>query len=162
MPPTTIYRPSYGTSWALVIGINEYRIAAPLGYAKQDAEAFARILESDFGFAHGKVLLLLDNDATREKILSSFLSFANDPIEPDDRVAVFFAGHGCTRLGNRGEVGFLVPVDGDPNNLASLIRWDDLTRNAELVPAKHMVFVMDACYGGLAIHRSTPPEVLDF
>ena len=58
-----------------------------------------------------------------------------------------------TRTGNRGEVGFLLPVDGNPDDLATLIRWDDLTRNADLIAAKHMLFVMDACYGGLAVHR---------
>jgi Caspase domain len=157
MAPTTIYRPTYEASWALVIGINDYHHASPLGYAKQDAEAFAQILKSDFGFANDKVVLLLDADASRERILSSFLDFTKDSIGPDDRVAIFFAGHGCTRSGKRGEVGFLVPVDGDPSKLASLIRWDELTGNAELVQAKHMVFVMDACYGGLAIHRNTPP-----
>ena len=34
-----------------------------------------------------------------------------------------------------------------------MLRWDDLTRNAELIPAKHILFVMDACYGGLAVTR---------
>src|SRR5439155_10124504 len=35
--------------------------------------------------------------------------------------------------------------------------WDDLTRNSELIRAKHMLFVMDACYGGLALTRNTQP-----
>ncbi len=54
------------------------------------------------------------------------------------------------------DVGFLIPVDGQIDNLASLIRWDDLTKNAELISAKHMLFLMDACYGGLAFTRSAP------
>ncbi len=57
-------------------------------------------------------------------------------------------------MGNRGEVGFLVPVDGTPAKTSTLIRWDDLTRNAELIKAKHILFIMDACYGGLAITRA--------
>jgi len=153
----TVYKPTYGTSWALVIGVNDYQTAPPLNYAKADAEAFAEILQTKFGFLQEKVSVLLDSAATREKILSSFLNFTQDSVGPDDRVAVFFAGHGCTRTGKYGEVGFLVPVDGDPKHLNSLIRWDELTRNAELVQAKHILFVMDACYGGLALHRSTPP-----
>lgn len=67
----------------------------------------------------------------------------------------FFAGHGLTRTGHRGEVGFLVPADGAADELQSLVRWDDLTRIAELIPAKHALFVMDACYGGLAVTRSS-------
>ena len=32
---------------------------------------------------------------------------------------------------------------------------DELTRYADLIPAKHMLFLMDACYGGLALTRTT-------
>lgn len=157
MSSTSIYRPVYENSWALVIGINRYTSAPPLGYAKQDAEAFANALTANFGFPSTNIVTLFDEAASRESILSSFLHYADAGVSPDDRIAVFFAGHGCTRTGRRGEIGYLVPVDGDPSNLTTLIRWDDLTRNAELIPAKHLIFLMDACYGGLAITRSLVP-----
>ena len=57
------------------------------------------------------------------------------------------------KLAIGGEVGYLVPQDGDLTQLATLIRWDELTRNADLIPAKHILFIMDACYGGLAVSR---------
>jgi uncharacterized caspase-like protein len=157
MPSDATYDSKYNTSWGLVIGINDYQTASPLNHAREDAAAFAEILKSTFGFAAERVTVLLNADATRYNILSAFLNFTQDSVEPDDRIAVFFAGHGCTRTGKRGEVGFLVPVDGDPNDLNTMIRWDELTRNAELIQAKHVLFFMDACYGGLAIHRNTPP-----
>ena len=78
----------------------------------------------------------------------------DDAVGNDDRIVVYFAGHGHTVRAHRGETGFLIPVDGDLSDLSTLIRWDDLTRNADLIPAKHMFFVMDACYGGLALTRS--------
>jgi hypothetical protein len=40
---------------------------------------------------------------------------------------------------------------------STFIRWDELTRNADLIRAKHILFVMDACYGGLAVHRDLRP-----
>jgi uncharacterized caspase-like protein len=156
MSSKTVYQPRYANSWALVIGINEYEIASPLGYARQDAQAFAEVLAKHHSFPQNNVTVLLDQDATKERILSDFHRFQKEDVLPDDRIAVFFAGHGLTRTGNRGEVGFLLPVDGDPENPATLVRWDDLTRNADLITAKHMLFVMDACYGGLAVHRSMP------
>jgi len=73
----------------------------------------------------------------------------------DDRVIVFYAGHGHTLTGIRGEVGYLVPYDADPDDTSTLIRWDELTRNADLIRAKHLLFIMDACYGGLALTRSS-------
>lgn len=85
-------------------------------------------------------------------IMQSFFRYADaENVKPDDRLIIFFAGHGHTVPGRRGETGFLVPVDGDPTDLSSLIRWDDFARNAELVPAKHILFLMDACYGGLLL-----------
>src|SRR5581483_3633822 len=143
-------------SWALVVGINDYRFASPLSFAKQDAEAFARVLKT-FGFQDHNVTLLINERATRDEVFSAFMRFTHEPVGNDDRIIVFFAGHGCTRSGRRGEVGFLVPVDGNPNDLKTLIRWEELTGNADLIRAKHLLFLMDACYGGLAVQRHTPP-----
>src|SRR5687767_9324362 len=148
MATDSVFAPRYRESWALIIGINAYAHAPPLGYACNDATAVAAHLRDVLGFPDGNVRLLLDDSATRQAIMDDFLRLADD-VGPDDRVLVFFAGHGYTRRGRRGEVGYLVPVDGNPVQLSSLIRWDDLTRNAELIPAKHVLFIMDACYGGL-------------
>ena len=156
------YKPEYFNSWAIAVGINEYASTSPLAYARNDAEGFAAILRERFAFPKENIILITDKDATRERILAEFLSFANGRSQPDDRLIFFFAGHGHTQTGARGEIGFLVPVDGTPDNLASLIRWDELTRNAELIPAKHVLFVMDACYGGLAVTRYTPPGTMRF
>ncbi len=155
------YTQKYTVSHALVVGINKYQHASPLGYAVNDAQAIAKLLIDKFGFKEGKVLILDDKKATRANIIDSFLSYTNNS-RPDDRIIFFFAGHGYTLSGRRGEVGFLVPYDGNQQSVSTLIRWDELTSNAELIPAKHILFVMDACYGGLAITRSLPPGSMRF
>ena len=152
--------PSIQASRALVIGINRYSKVAPLSYAVQDAQAVADALIKDFAFPTTNVQILLDQSATRNGIMRAFLAY--EECASDDRLLVFFAGHGHTRPARRQEVGFLVPVDGDINDLSTLIRWDDLTRNSELIPAKHVFFIMDACYGGLAFVRGLPPGSLRF
>ena len=83
-------------------------------------------------------------------------SYHPDSTDPASfqRLLVFFAGHGTTVPSSRGPVGYLVPVDGRLDDKSTLIRWDDLTRNADIIPAKHILFVMDACYSGLAIQRA--------
>jgi uncharacterized caspase-like protein len=159
MTTRTIYEPKYISSHALVVGINDYAHAPRLGYARNDAEAFARVLRDRCEFSDSNITLLTDGAATRNEILRVFLKYAqNGGVGDDDRIVVFFAGHGHTVSGRRGETGFLVPVDGDPADLSTLIRWDEMTRNADLIPAKHMLFVMDACYGGLALTRSPLPS----
>jgi len=120
-------------------------------HAANDASAVAEILTKKFDFPTDNVRVLLDSKATRENIMKEFLLLADSSkVGPDDRILVFFAGHGHTVSGRRGETGFLVPVDGKADELATLIRWDELTRNADLISAKHMLFLMDACYGGLS------------
>lgn len=152
----------YGNSYALVIGINRYKHAAPLGYAVNDAKAVAQILSDRFDFDPANVTLLLDKQATRKAILEKYLDLAVGGTNEDDRVFVFFAGHGLTETSRRQEVGFLVPYDGNSETISSLIRWDELTRNADLIRAKHILFIMDACYGGLAITRTLKPGAARF
>lgn len=152
-----ILKQSYDTSRALIIGINQYKKASPLSYAVNDAKEIKDILIDELGFINKNVIYLTDKKATRSNILKAFLSFTQDNVKVDDRVIVFFAGHGHTRKGFRGEVGYLVPYDADMDEFSTFIRWDELTRNAELIRAKHILFVMDACYGGLAVNRDLQP-----
>lgn len=150
-----LLKPEYRKSHGLVIGINRYQNASPLGYAVNDARAVFAKLTGDLEFPDENVKLLLDEQATAHAIRREFLRFCDqDRVGIDDRIVVFFAGHGTTRTGSRGEVGYLVPHDAELTDLSSLLRWDDLTRNAEIIPAKHILFVMDACYGGLAVTRA--------
>lgn len=150
------YQSQYKNSWALVIGINEYKYVNPLGYARHDAEAIADILIAKFEFPTENVIKLIDGQATKEAILSSYLQFSKCHVDVDDRILVFFAGHGHTLSGNRKDVGCLIPVDGRMDDISTFIRWDELTRNADLIRAKHVFFIMDACFSGLAITRSLP------
>lgn len=147
-------KPEYSSSHGLIIGINSYVSAPPLLYAINDARAVATTLENCFSFPSTNITLLLDGDATRSKILSEYLRFEREGCDRDSRLLVFFAGHGFTKTGLSREVGFLVPYDGKVDDLSTLIRWEELTLNAELIPCKHVFFVMDACYGGLAFSRA--------
>jgi len=153
---------SYNDSHALVIGIDAYTKASPLSYAVSDATAVAASLKSNFGFADTNVRLLTDESASREAILEAFLALALDKTDDNDRVFFFFAGHGLTIRSKRGEVGYLVPHNGECSSLSTLIRWDELTRDADLIQAKHILFVMDACYGGLALTRALQPGTMRF
>lgn len=144
----------YAESRALIIGIDVYQKVSPLGYAVSDALGVKQALIERLGFPEKNIVTLLDGEATRKNVLKWFLNFAADTVNLDDRLLVFFAGHGTTRTGFRGDVGYLVPSDADLDDPSTLIRWDDLTRNADLIRAKHILFVMDACYGGLALTRA--------
>lgn len=147
----------YTRSRALVIGIDQYTQASPLQYAVSDAHEFRQTLVDSFGFEADDITYLANEAATRQEILRAFLRFSREDIDVDERLVVFYAGHGHTRTGSRGEIGYLVPYDADMSDFSTFIRWDEFTRNSELVRAKHILFIMDACYGGLALTRSIGP-----
>ncbi len=156
------FQPYYENSSALVIGINEYEYASPLSYARNDAERIATLLTSSLNFPKERVTLLKDKDATKDAIMGIYLDYVGNLQSPDDRLLFFFAGHGLTMPGYQGDVGYLVPANGDPKRLSTLVRWDDLTRNADLIIAKHILFILDACFSGLALKRVSYPGVKRF
>ena len=59
-----VLKQSYEASRALVIGINDYKNASPLGYAVSDAEEIKQILIDEIGFDADNVISLLDSEAT--------------------------------------------------------------------------------------------------
>lgn len=146
------FKPRYSGSRALVIGINTYENVSPLSYAVNDAQEFADILREKLDFPQENITCLLDENATRVKIEAAYFDLVTKA-EVDDRIIFFFAGHGHTVSGLHGEKGFLIPHDAG-SSISTYIPWDYLTQNAELIHAKHMLFIMDACYGGLALTRN--------
>jgi hypothetical protein len=155
-------KPEYSDSHALIIGINDFQHASPLEYAISDAETIYETLIKRFSFRKERIQLLTNKDATRSNIMSAYMGYGQSGTEIDDRILVFYAGHGVTQTGARGEIGFLVPHDGNLGDLSTLIRWDEFTYNAELIRAKHILFIMDACYGGLIFQRAMPVGSMRF
>jgi len=146
----------YANSWAIVVGIDKYQKWPQLQYAVRDAEGVGQVLVQKFGFAPERVITLKNEQATRNNILAAFHDkLAHGNLQPNDRIFVFFAGHGATRkLSSGRDLGYIVPVDADPNNLATdAIPMTEIQNIAESLPAKHALFVMDACYSGLGLTR---------
>jgi hypothetical protein len=155
-------QPFYRKSWALIVGVDHYQHVSPLTYACNDADAVAEILVDELNFPAEHVIVLKNEEATREAILENYLDFIHKADDSNDRVMFFFAGHGHTIESQNGPVGYLLPFDANMSRFNTLIRWDELTRNADMIPSKHMLFVIDACYSGLAIQRVVPPGTKRF
>ena len=141
----------YDNSYALIIGIDKYQNVQNLNYAVKDAESIQDILINTFDFPDGNVTLLKNEDATKQNIIEAF-SDITTKAEEKDRVLIYFAGHGETMdLPDGGEMGYLLPVDGNDKNLyLSSIAMDELKRISLMSKAKHLLYLVDACYGGIA------------
>lgn len=146
----------YGNSWAIVVGIDDYAKWPKLHYAVRDARAIRDMLIQKLGFAAEQVVTLENQEATRAGILNLFHDrLGHAGMKKNDRLFVFFAGHGATRqLSSGRDLGYIVPVDSDPDKFATdAIPMTELQNIAESVVAKHALFVMDACYSGLGLTR---------
>ena len=166
-PPATAAPPApaekkpgfYRDSWAVIIGINDYLHWPKLRYAVNDANGIEEALITKFGFKKENIRKLLNGDATRQRIMQVLGDELTDStkVQREDRVFFFFAGHGTTRTFEDGrQVGFIVPVDADQTNYVSTaISMSQIREASDLIPAKHVYFVMDSCYSGLALSRGS-------
>ena len=69
-PPAGPPAPLYRETWAVIIGINDYAKWPKLSYAVNDATAMQELLVEKYGLKRENITLLLDRDATRERIMS--------------------------------------------------------------------------------------------
>lgn len=147
----------YRESWAVVVGVNDYQNWPKLRYAVNDANGIEEVLVNKFGFKKENIRKLINGDATRQRIMEVLGDELTDgrKVQRDDRVFFFFAGHGATRTFEDGrQIGFIVPVDADRvNYYSTAISMTALREASDLIPAKHIYFVMDSCYSGLALTR---------
>ena len=141
----------YDQSWALLIGINKYQNVRGLDYAVKDAQDIQTMLVDIYNFKQENIILLQDEEATKSKIIQEFSNITNKAGEKD-RVLIFFAGHGQTEdLPGGGEIGYLMPVGGDKTDLyITAIEMDELKTISLRSKAKHILYLIDACYGGIA------------
>ena len=94
----------YSNSRALVIGINRYQNASPLSYAVNDAAEVRETLQGAAGFPAEHITYLADADASKTNVLKAFHRYTKDDIGLDERIFIFFAGHGHTRTGTHGKI----------------------------------------------------------
>jgi uncharacterized caspase-like protein len=154
-----------GESWAVVIGINDYQHerVPKLRYAVNDARSVERALVR-LGFRPDRITTLLDGHATKARIEAVLGDDLREKVGTGDRVLVFFAGHGKTdRLRSGEEEGYLIPVDGDPGKLFSTaISMTAIRQISDRLPARHILYVVDACYSGYAVfNRAISEDLLE-
>ncbi len=145
-------------SWAVVIGINDYeRVTPRLHYAANDAEKVAALLKQK-GY---EVVTLFNRQATRTNILKEMGTKLLKKVGPQDRVLIYFSGHGRDwQVGGGTRRGFLLPIETDPEDLDSTaISMFKVRELANALPAKHVLFLIDACYGGIAGTSKSPTPI---
>ncbi len=141
----------YDDSWALIIGIDKYENFQDLNYAVKDAKSIQSMIVNIYNFNQDNVRILLNEEATYQNIRKQFSEISRAANE-NDRVLIYFAGHGETvDLPDGGEKGYLLPFEADRNDLyLTAIPMEELKQIALMSEAKHILYLIDACYGGIA------------
>jgi uncharacterized caspase-like protein len=168
------------TAYILAIGINRYaNTEFNLNFAAPDASRFAQMLaqaQRELGtYAHVVTVNLLDQQATRTNIQLALSRLAGrdtalsadapaelaelKPVQPEDAVVVFFAGHGAA-FGDRfylipHDLGYSGSRDGLNTSLEDVLHHSisdqDLERMFEPVDAGNIMLIIDACNSGKAL-----------
>lgn len=136
----------FGKYYALVIGNNNYRELPNLKTAKEDARSVAGLLENHYGF---EVTTLYD--ANRVEILSALNDYRKQLTE-NDNFLIYYAGHGT--LEEKNTQGFWLPVDSSLDSDVNWIATDRVTGIMNLMSAKQIMVVADACYSGIMTRAS--------
>lgn len=138
-------------SYALVVGVAEYPKLPPaqhLRYPERDAEAVYSILISPEGgnFRAENVRKLTGSRATLAELRKALEEWLPSVTTDDDRVLIYFAGHGFLYQGRA----YLAPYDFDPDNISGTgYRMDTLgSVFGGKIKGKWKVLLSDACHSG--------------
>ncbi len=158
-------------SIAVIIGISKYKEENSLANAENDAKGIMNVLEEKYGFATDIIIPLFNEDATYVNIRKIFVSNLQDEdkVGPEDRVIIYYAGHGKvrTRIGRQGQelkYGFIIPYDGQKGDYSSYLEMEMMVNGCRDCLARHTLLILDCCYSGYAAMRDVtdrPKKVTD-
>lgn len=150
----------FNKSYAIVIGINHYTGGfEPIVTTKKDPFRMRDFLLHDAGFDY--VHVLTNEKATYRRIRELMVDDFPKRINQQDRFLFYWSGHGSeTKDAEGNAMGYLPLADSKKNRFSSMVSMDDIARWDRLIKAKHTLFILDACFSGLAgiETKSTPRD----
>lgn len=144
-----------GNTYAIIVGISDYKLVPDLQYAHKDAKSFESFLLSEGG---GKVpapnIETFLNDQANRTNVGDAISILARKAKSGDRVYFFFAGHGDMEDLTQIENGLLL-LHNSPNGNYFGMNDDvleilDLKRYLSPLAQRgvEMIFIVDACHSG--------------
>src|ERR1017187_7132346 len=145
-------------SYAVIVGISRYRNLADkeqLQFAERDAQAIFTALISPEGgnFRVENVHMLTNEKATLAAVRREIGAWLPGVAREDDRVLIYFAGHGFMDQGK----GYLAPYDLDRDRIADTgYPMDELgSVIGGKIKAKSKILLTDACHSGAITPEDT-------
>lgn len=145
----------FSKNYAIVIGIKNYSDNnwPDLKYAENDAIEMEKYFKKE-GY---EVKSFISEKATKSNIVSYLEDFLPNKLNENDRLVIYFSGHGDTYK-DTGR-GYLIPHDGVIDKPSSWISMKQLLYLSSVnEKAKHQLFILDACFGGALATKSSKGE----
>jgi len=146
----------YNKSYAVIIGIDQYQNLPgdrQLHNAVKDARGIEAVLRRNYQF--DKIITLHNEQATKDRIMELLTEELPAQMGRDDAMLLFWAGHGNQEKSDYGDLGYLIPYDGATDKIRKNITMAEIRDTiSKKIPAKHVFYIMDACYSGLLTTRS--------
>ena len=148
------YAPGVGEVWAAVIGVSRYRHVDNLRYADKDARAFYEYLIKDTHIPKEHVTLLLNEDATLQRLKDVLGVELKRKARKQDTVIIYYAGHGAPETDSSSRDGdglekYILPYEADPSRLYSTaLPMTEISRIMDRLAAERVVLIQDTCYSG--------------
>ncbi len=151
---------------AVIIGNQNYRGDTPdVAYALRDVSMMREYLQTTFGFKPGNILYYENASLGDMRTLfgtESGPGRIQDLVhDGESDVFVFYSGHGAPSTDDG--TGYLMPVDGNTNNLdATGYKLDLLYENLSKINSNSTTVVIDACFSGasgsgeMLINKASP------
>ncbi|MGZ2256324.1 TRAP transporter substrate-binding protein DctP [Roseobacter sp. A03A-229] len=151
-------RYKFERSIGVVIAIGDYiGDFKPLSSPAKDAVRMRDFLLNEAGF--DEVHVLIDEDASSENIRHLMEDIIPDRVTEDDRLLLYWSGHGGSGKDSRDyPYGFLALQDASKDGKQGSIYMDEVRRWLRRIDARHVLFLIDACYSARALQMMSSGE----
>ena len=154
----TFNRHEFKKSYALVIGIGEYKDWPRLETPYSDAIRVRDFLINDDGFDY--VVTLVNEKASKQNINRYMEEVFPKLLGENDRFLFYFSGHGTQRIIGKATFGYLVMQHCALESYGNMITMEDIERWDRLIyPTRHVLFILDCCFSGLAGQQLKSPLI---
>ncbi len=151
--------------WALVVGISDFKDGSipKLKYSAKDARDFREFLIKKANFSPDHIRLLVNQDATRMRIMTELGDkFLPRVVQPDDLVVLYFSSHGSPSSADFRDKNYFIAYDSEKTNLfASGIELQELMKVIKgRVDTNRVIVILDACHSGGADANAKSTEAV--
>ncbi|MBI4714477.1 MAG: caspase family protein [Nitrospirae bacterium] len=143
-----------------MIGISQYSHIQGLKYPDADARSFYDYLVNDNGIPEDHVTLLLNEEATLQRIKDLLGVEIKRKARKEDTVILYYAGHGAPEPDSYSPDGdglekYLLPYDADPQRLyTTALPMAEISRIISRFAADRVILIQDTCYSGASGGRT--------